>query len=96
MNNKVNNKVENLLDNIDGETEYFIQIQNLKQSLNYGLLLKKIHRFIRFNWNVCLKSYFDMNKDQRKNQKHDFEKDFFKSINNAEFGKAIKMWEKAE
>ena len=49
LNNKVNNKVENLLDNIDGETEYFIQIQNLKQSLNYGLLLKKIHRFIRFN-----------------------------------------------
>ena len=34
-------KVEILVTNLHGKTEYGIQIGNLKQALNYGLILKK-------------------------------------------------------
>ena len=58
-------------------TEYVIHIRNLKQALNHGLVLKKIHEVIKFNENAWLKSYNDMNTDLRKKAKNDFKKDFF-------------------
>ena len=58
-------------------TEYVIRIRNLKQALNHGLVLKKIHEVIKFNQNAWLKSYYDMNTDLRKKAKNDFKKYFF-------------------
>ena len=40
-------KVENLVTNLHEKTEYAIHIRNLKQILNHGLILKKIHRVIK-------------------------------------------------
>ena len=60
--------------------ECFIHIRNLKQALNYGLVLKifkKVHRVIKFNQNACLKPYIDMNTNLRRKTKNYFEKDFF-------------------
>ena len=34
-------KVEKLVANLHGKTEYVIQIRNLKQALNHGLVLEK-------------------------------------------------------
>ena len=48
-------KVEKLVPNLHDKTEYVIHIRNLKQSLNHRLVLKKVHRVIRFNQNVWLK-----------------------------------------
>ena len=57
-------KIENVgkfVANSYDKTEYVIHIINLKQSLNHGLGLKKVHRVIKFNQNVWLKPYIDTN-----------------------------------
>ena len=59
----------------------------MKKALNHGLVLKKVHRVTKFNQKACLKEYIDMNTDLRKNVNNDFEKDFFKLMNNFVFGK---------
>ena len=46
------------------EKEYVIYIRNFKQSLNCGLVLKKVHRV---NQEVLLKPYIDTNTALRKN-----------------------------
>ena len=60
-----------------------------EQALNHGLMLKKMHRIIKFNQEKCLKSHINMNNKLRTEAKNDFEKDFFKLMNNAAFGKSI-------
>ena len=66
-----------------------MHIKVLKQALNHGLVLKKVHNVIQFNQKDWLKPYIDMNAKFRKEAKHDFEKDFFKLMNNAVFGKTV-------
>ena len=56
---------------------YVIHIRNLKQALNYGLVLRKAHKVIKFNQNAWLKPYIGMNTDLRKQAKNDFGKRFF-------------------
>ena len=70
------NKVEKLISNIEDKEKYVMPIKVLKQALNHGLLLKKVHRVIQFNQKDWLKSYIDMNTKLRKEAKNDFEKDF--------------------
>ena len=81
--------VERILANVHDKAEYVIYIRNLKQALNHGLVFKKVHRVIKFNQNVWLKPYIDMNTGIRQKAKTDFEKYFFKSMNNAVFGKTM-------
>ena len=44
----------------------------LKQTLNHGLVLKKVYRMIKFNQKVWLKSYIDKNTNLRKTSKNNF------------------------
>ena len=60
-----------------------------KSFKNHGLILKTVHRVIHFNQKAWLKPYIDMNTEFRKEAKEDFEKDFFKLMNNADFGKTV-------
>ena len=74
--------------------EYFIHIRNLKQEINHRLALKKVNRVIKFNQKACLKPYSDMNTKLRKKAKNNFEKGFFKLMNNAVFEKTIETEKK--
>ena len=70
-------KVEKLVANLHDKTEYVIQMINLKQALNHGLVLRQAHKVIKLNENAWLKPYIDTEKKLRKKAKYDFEKDFF-------------------
>ena len=55
-------KVEKLVCSIEDKEKYVIHIRALKQALNHGLILKDVHRVIKFNQEAWLKPYIDMNK----------------------------------
>ena len=78
-------KCKKLLCNLQNKKRYVVHIKSLKQALNHGLKLKKIHRIIVFNQKAWLKPYIDMNTELRKLARDDFEKDLFKLMNNAVF-----------
>ena len=66
-----------------------MHIRVLKQALNHGLVFKKVRRVIQFNQEDWFKRYIDMNTKLRKEAKNDFEKDFFKLMNNSVIGKTM-------
>ena len=66
--------------------KWVIHIRALKQALNHDLKLIKLHRVITFNQRAQLKTYTDLN-TQEKEEKNEFAKDFFKLMNNSVYGK---------
>ena len=87
-------KFEKLVSNLHDKTEYVIHIRNLKKALNHGLVLKKVHRVIKFILKAWLKPYIDMNTKLRQKAKNNFEEDFFKLMDNTVFGNAMENMRK--
>ena len=50
-------KCKELECNLHNKKKYVVHIKSLKQALNHGLKLKKIHRIIEFNQKAWLKPY---------------------------------------
>ena len=82
-------KCKKLVCDLHNKKKYVVHIKSLKQALNHGLKLKRVHRVIEFNQKAWLKPYINMNTELRKLAKDDFEKDLFKLMNNAVFGKTM-------
>ena len=82
-------KCQKLVCNLLNKKKYVVHIKSLKQALNHGLKFLKVHRIIEFNQKAWLKPYIDMNTELRKVADNDTEKDFYKLMNNAVFGKTM-------
>ena len=67
-------KCNKLVCNLHDKKSYVVHIRSLKQALNHGLILKKVHRTIELNQKAF----------------ENFEKDFYKLMNNAVFRKTMK------
>ena len=83
------NGVEKLVPNLKDKKNCVIHIQAFNQVLQHGLRLDRIHRVIEFDQSPWLKTYIDFNTQLRTAATNDFEKDFFKLMNNSVFGKTM-------
>ena len=81
------NGAEKLVPNLRDKKSYVIHIRALAQALTHRLILDRIHRVIEFDQSAWMKPYIDFNTQLRTKAKNDFEKDFFKLMNNSVFGK---------
>ena len=82
-------KCSKVVCNLYDKKSYIVLTRSLKQALNHKLILKKVHSVLQFNQEAWLKTYIDMNTELRKQAKNDFEKDFYKLMNNIVFGRTF-------
>ena len=93
LNDKLNIKysptVKKLILDLLPKKNYKVYYKNLEYYLKLGLKVTKVHRILTFDENPFLKEYIDLNTELRKQSKNDLEKDLFKLMNNAIFGKSM-------
>lgn len=70
--------------------KYILHYRNLVQALKIGLIPSKIYRVIRFNQSPWLSKFIILNTELRQRATNDYDKNFFKLVNNANFGKILK------
>ena len=89
LNIKYNEKDKKLILDLLPKKNYKVYYKNLEYYLKLGLKVTKVHRIVTFDEKPFLKEYIDLNTELRKNSKNDLEKDLFKIMNNAIFGKSM-------
>ena len=60
------NNTKKLVCNLHDKKNYVVHINVLKQALDHGLKLRKVHRVIKFDQEAWLKEYVDVNKIKKK------------------------------
>ena len=80
---------EKLVPNLLSKKNYIVHGLNLKYYMSKGLVVKKIHAILQFDQRPWLKPYIEFNTQKRALAENDLEKDLFKLMNNAVFGKTL-------
>lgn len=73
----------------DKKNYVVVHYRNLKFYLNRGMQLKKVHSVLKFEKECWMEPYIRMNTEFRKQAKNEFEKNFYKLMNNSVCGKTM-------
>ena len=68
---------------------YVCDYRALQRYVKLGLVVTKVHRILEFEQSAWMKPYIEKNTDFRRDARNDFEKDFYKLLNNSVFGKTM-------
>ena len=89
LNDKYSQKDKKLILDLLPKKNYKVYYKSLEYYLKLGVKVTKVHRILTFDEKPFLKEYIDLNTELRKQSKNDLEKDLFKLMNNAIFGKSM-------
>ena len=78
-----------LTPNLMHKKRYIVHCKNLQLYLKLGMQLRFIHRVVEFKQREWMRDYIDFNTEMRTKAESLFEKDLFKLLNNAVFGKTM-------
>ena len=88
----VESKITKLCTSFEDKKKYIVDYRYLKLVLNLGVELITVHRVLEYQQKAFLKEYINKNTELRTiatKNKNEFEKDFFKLMNNSVFGKTM-------
>ena len=85
-----------LIANLNDKQNYVVHYRALKLYIQLGLKVTSIKRVLSFDQEPWLKKYIMKNTDLRSKTNSSFEKDFYKLMNNAVFGKTMENVRKHE
>ena len=80
---------EKLIMDQTNKQRYFLHYRDLKYYIRHGIRSVKVHTVYKFKQSPWLAKYIKYNTEQRKKAKTEFEKHFYKLMNNSFYGKTI-------
>ena len=83
------NGVEKLISHFKPRKNYVVHYRTLRQCLELGMRITSVYRGISFYQSSWMEPYIRKNTELRMCATNNFEKDFFKLMNNSVFGKTI-------
>jgi hypothetical protein len=80
-----------LVADLNNKTGYVAHYRTLQEYISMGVKVVKVHKILKFAQSAWMKKYIDFNTDLRSKAKTEFEKNFWKLMNNSAFGKTIEQ-----
>ena len=86
--------INKLVPNLMPKYNYVVPYRNLQYYLSQELILKKVHKILKFEQSAWMKPYIDFNTQERKEATNEADKNVFKLLNNAVYGTAMENMRK--